>query len=78
MDAVSVEEKLSGVDENLCIGCGLCASSCTKEAIRLRPRDGQVVPPPDQQAMYQRIMLERFGPFRTIAKGARIMLGMKL
>jgi Na+-translocating ferredoxin:NAD+ oxidoreductase subunit B len=77
MDAVTVSDNFARVDGNLCIGCGLCASSCKEEAMRLRPRDGQVIPPPDQRAMYQKIMRERYGPLRMIAKRARIMLGMK-
>jgi heterodisulfide reductase subunit A-like polyferredoxin len=77
MDAVTVSDNFARVDGNLCIGCGLCASSCKEEAMRLRPRDGQVIPPPDQRAMYQKIMRERYGPLRMIAKRAWIMLGMK-
>ena len=44
----------------------------------LRPREKQVVPPPDQMALYKRITLDRFGPLRTLGKGARILLGMTL
>lgn len=34
--------------------------------------------PRDRQSMYQKIMLDRFGPLRTVAKTARVVLGMKL
>ena len=78
MDAVSMEDKLAVVDADRCIGCGLCVSTCKKAARRLRPREEQFTPPRDQQAMYQKIMMERYGPLRMIAKGARMMLGMKL
>jgi Fe-S-cluster-containing hydrogenase component 2 len=78
MDAVGVEDKLAVVDTQRCIGCGLCASTCTKAAIRLRPREDQRIPPRDRQAMYLKIMMERYGPLRTLAKGARMILGMKL
>lgn len=78
MDAVSVAGKVASVDEGRCIGCGLCASTCENEAIRLRPLGEQSVPPRDRQMMYQKIMLDRFGPLRAIAKTARVVLGMKL
>jgi Pyruvate/2-oxoacid:ferredoxin oxidoreductase delta subunit len=78
MDAVAVEDGHARVSEDRCIGCGLCASSCRKAAMSLRPRQVHFIPPKDQQAMYQRMMLERFWPLRTLAKGARLVLGMKL
>jgi Pyruvate/2-oxoacid:ferredoxin oxidoreductase delta subunit len=78
MDAVSVKDKLATVSTDRCIGCGLCASTCKKAAIRLRPREKQYVPPRDRQAMYQKIMMERYGPLSMIAKGVRMKLGMKL
>ena len=78
MDAVVVVEGRARVDTRRCIGCGLCASRCAKKAMGLQPRDWQSVPPRDQDAMYRKIMLERFGPLRLLAKGARISLGMKI
>jgi Na+-translocating ferredoxin:NAD+ oxidoreductase subunit B len=78
MDAITVVEDRARVDVGRCIGCGLCASRCKKKAARLQPRDWQGVPPRNQDEMYRRIMLERFGPLRTLAKGARMALGMKI
>ncbi len=78
MEAVTVEAKVARVDRDRCIGCGLCASTCKEKAIRLQPRGEKRTPPRDQNAMYQRIMMDRYGPLRTLAKGARMMLGMKL
>jgi len=78
MEAVTVSGKLARVETHRCIGCGLCVSTCKAEAMMLTPRQKQVVPPSDQMELYTRIMLDRFGPLRTLGKGARIMLGMKL
>jgi heterodisulfide reductase subunit A len=37
---VSVEPIISSVDEELCIGCGLCVSLCSSHAIELVLKEG--------------------------------------
>jgi electron transport complex protein RnfB len=75
MGAVVVADKLARVDPERCIGCGLCASTCEARAIRLYPRQRQSVPAANSDAMYRKILTERYGPLRTIFKAARIMTG---
>ena len=75
MGAVLVTDKLARVDHDRCIGCGLCASTCEPGAIRLHPRERQSVPAVNSDAMYRKILVERYGPLRTIAKAARLMTG---
>jgi ferredoxin len=78
MDAAAVDEKLARVDGERCIGCGLCITKCTRHAIRLQPAETQWTPPVDPDRMYQKIMIERYGPLRTLAMAARMKLGMKV
>jgi Na+-translocating ferredoxin:NAD+ oxidoreductase subunit B len=78
MDAVTLDEKRAVVDRDRCIGCGLCSSRCARHAIRLHPKDTRWTPPHDSDRMYQKIMIERYGPVRTLAMAVRVKLGMKI
>jgi electron transport complex protein RnfB len=78
MDAVTLDEERARVDSGRCIGCGLCSTTCTRQAIRLHPKDARWTPPRDADRMYQKIMIERYGPVRTLAMAARIKLGLRV
>lgn len=40
-NAISVDNGLAEIDENLCIGCGKCVSICPKDLIELVPADSK-------------------------------------
>ena len=44
------------VDEDKCIGCGLCVSTCAVEAIQLVKKPKELVPPKDMEALFETIM----------------------
>jgi electron transport complex protein RnfB len=77
MDAISENGK-SEVIEERCIGCGLCVSTCPSGAMRLEWKDAGRVPPEETQALYGRILAERYGKWDLLKFGARKMLGMKI
>jgi NAD-dependent dihydropyrimidine dehydrogenase PreA subunit len=78
MNAVTVIDKKAQIYLNRCIGCGVCAVACKVNAIKLLPRERQTVPPRNTQALYQKIMMERYGPLRTLGKAAKLLMGGKL
>ncbi len=46
MDAITIgDEDVSEVDENICLGCGVCVATCPTEAIALEQR-AEIKPPP--------------------------------
>jgi ferredoxin len=45
------EEDVPEVDLDRCIGCGVCATGCSEEAISLEERPDIPVPPVDQKAL---------------------------
>lgn len=78
LGALSVADGVARVDPQRCIGCGLCVTTCREQAIRLHPADRQRLPPRSGQDMYRKIMIERYGPVRTLGKAARLLLGLKV
>jgi len=51
-------EESAEIDPNRCIGCGVCVSSCPREAILFEPREDAVVPPGDWEETLERIEVE--------------------
>ena len=78
MDAIAYEDGIAVVDEYRCIGCGLCVSTCADGAIRLSQREETKTPPRSEQALYMKIMQERFGPLGTAKMAAKKALGLKI
>ena len=78
MEAISHEDGPSSVDLLRCIGCGLCVPTCPEGAIQLHEKADAETPPKTQDALYMKILLERFGPLRTTKMVAKKALGMKI
>ena len=78
MDAITYVDGVSSVDPLLCIGCGLCVTTCPTEALRLFEKTETKTPPKTQNALYQKIMLERFGVLGTAKIAGKKILGMKI
>lgn len=78
MDAISYLDDVALVDPDRCIGCGLCVSTCPEGAIQLYPREETRVPPPNQNALYFKIMAERIGPAGIAKVAVKKALGLKI
>ncbi len=77
MDAISQNGKTEVVEER-CIGCGLCVTTCPSGAMRLEPKESERLPPEGTQALYTKILAERYSKWELLKFGARKMLGMKI
>jgi Fe-S-cluster-containing hydrogenase component 2 len=60
--AISVSDGVAVVDSARCIGCGLCVTGCTAEAVRLeRLPASEIVEPPEDFAAWERARLANRG-----------------
>jgi electron transport complex protein RnfB len=64
VDAVSMTGpgETALVERSRCIGCGLCVPTCSSAAVTLRKKEPEVTPPPDDEALYDRIKANRNRP----------------
>lgn len=74
MDAVTIPDGVSVIDEGRCIGCGLCVSTCTTGGMRLRLKESPKAPPADVKSLYLKMYRERYGVYETAKALGKAMM----
>lgn len=78
MEAITMIDDKAIVDLNRCIGCGNCAAICGQKAITLIKKEKVAVPPKNQDAMYQKIMMKKRGFLGTLKMIGKMIFGGKV
>ena len=72
-----MRDKIAVIDLDRCLGCGVCVAVCANKAHALQPKDKKHVPPRTHDAMYQKIMMERFGIGGALKAVSKVLVGKK-
>lgn len=56
MNALTLVDDISTVNRDRCIGCGACVPTCPADAIHLRKKELETIPPKDWDALYAEIL----------------------
>jgi Fe-S-cluster-containing hydrogenase component 2 len=78
MGALSNNNDSSVVDLDRCIGCGVCAPKCPNGAIELNANTNSYTPPKNNDALYKKIELERYGKLGMLKMMPKMILGHKI
>ncbi len=78
MDALDGKDGVTVVDLDRCIGCGLCVSTCTTGAAHLVAKPNPVVPPRHRDALYLKILRERYGLLGSARLVGKALLGRRI
>ena len=78
MDALATVDGKTAVDLGRCIGCGACTVTCPSEAIRLEPKERPAALPKTHEALYRKILFERFGLLGTAKAMGKAALGRRI
>ena len=78
MGAISLSDEKAVVDPDRCIGCGLCTSTCKTGAVTLNKRGDTVIPPKNNDELYQTILMNKIGTFAAVKTIIKYKLGMKV
>jgi len=65
------------ISRSRCIGCGLCVTTCPAKAIRLQRKANETVPPADEEALYEKIMANKKGPWGQVVMLVKLALRMR-
>lgn len=60
-----------------CLGCGLCVTTCRARAVKLVRKVPGIVPPPDEEALYEQIRTNRRGRWGKLTMMAKLALKMR-
>jgi Fe-S-cluster-containing hydrogenase component 2 len=74
----SGDDGVTVVDLERCIGCGLCVTTCSTGAIRLVAKPKPTVPPRDRNALYLKILRERFGLLGSAGMIGKALVGRRV
>jgi electron transport complex protein RnfB len=78
MEALRTESGRTAVDAGRCIGCGACVTTCPSGALRLVEKGPTSVPPKSHEALYRKILVERFGLLGTARMMGKAALGRRV
>jgi electron transport complex protein RnfB len=78
MEALSTGDGATVVDPGRCIGCGACVTTCPSEALHLVQKERTSVPPKSHDALYRKILVERFGILGTARIMGKAALGRRI
>jgi ferredoxin len=60
-----------------CIGCGLCVPTCPSEAVRLKKKDSEPLPPANEEDLYDAVMANKKGGLGQLKVLLKMALRMK-
>jgi Fe-S-cluster-containing hydrogenase component 2 len=78
MEAIDRVNGYMEVNQDRCIGCGLCIPVCKNKAISLLKKEKEYTPPKDSKDMYKKILYEKEGLIGTLNFIGRAALGKKV
>jgi Fe-S-cluster-containing hydrogenase component 2 len=78
MEALSIKDNNSHVNLDRCIGCGSCVQICPSDALFLKKKVDEVIPPKNRQALYKKIMMKKRGFLGGIKMVFKMLFGMRV
>lgn len=78
MEALVAVNSHTEVCPDRCIGCGVCVNVCPSGAILLKRKEKETVPPKDKNAMFMKMVRERYGVIGSVKFMGKAVLGRKI
>jgi Na+-translocating ferredoxin:NAD+ oxidoreductase RNF subunit RnfB len=78
LQAISLINDIANVNPDRCIGCGNCITRCPSNALQLKKKEEETVPPKDGSALYNTILSRKTGGWHTFKVKLKSLLGIQV
>jgi NAD-dependent dihydropyrimidine dehydrogenase PreA subunit len=78
MEAAVMSNGTAAINLDRCIGCGNCVVNCESNAIQLKKKEVETVPPKDMNDMQIKILSRKVGKLNLLKMGAKAWLKQKV
>ena len=56
LNSIKLVDNIAKINLKRCIGCGVCVPTCTEQAIQLKKKEDEIIPPQNPEELYTKIM----------------------
>ena len=78
LEAPVMVNGVAAINLDRCIGCGNCVVICESDAVQLRRKGEETIPPKDTEALYTKIMSKKIGKLNMLKMGAKMLLRLRV
>jgi len=77
MEAAAMSDGVALINLDRCIGCGNCIVTCESNAVQLKKKAEETLPPKDMNDLQMKILTKRTGKLSLLKLGAKMLLKQK-
>ena len=78
LEAAFMTDGMAAINLDRCIGCGNCVVICESNAIQLKKKDKETLPPKDMIDLYTKILTKKVGNWHMLKIGVKMLLKQKV
>jgi electron transport complex protein RnfB len=78
LEAPFMTDGVMAINLDRCIGCGNCVVTCESNAIRLRKKETETVPPKDMTSLHMKILSKKISKWNLLKTGVKVSLKLKV
>ena len=78
LGALFMTNGVASINLDRCIGCGNCVVTCESNAIQLKKKEEEALPPKDMSDLYTKILSKKVGKWNMLKIGAKVLLKQKV
>ena len=78
LEASVMTNGVAAINLDRCIGCGNCVVICESDAVQLRRKEAETLPPKDMNAMYAKILSKKVSKWNMLKIGIKMLLRLRV
>ena len=78
LEASVMTNGVAAINLDRCIGCGNCVVTCESNAVQLKKKEAETLPPKDMNDMYAKILSKKVSKWNMLKMGAKMLLRLRV